>query len=222
MIRNGERNLLARLSQRGWQPRIIFDVGANEGDWTDAALVAFPKASVHLFEPAPALQETLGRRFSGRPVTINALALSDRSGTAQLEFHPATTQVSTLHHDAGVFRDPSELIEVGLRTGDEYCASAGVSAIDFLKIDAEGHDLAVLKGFTGMIEGNRVHMIQFEHNEMAIASRTLLRDFYDLIGAKFRIGKIMPTNVDNSPYTYEQERFYFANYLAVRRDELEG
>jgi hypothetical protein len=58
-------------------------------------------------------------------------------------------------------------IEVQLRTGREFCAEQGIDHIDYLKVDAEGHDLEVLKGFDlGIVDFVQVeasanrHMLQ--------------------------------------------------------------
>jgi len=37
-------------------------------------------------------------------------------------------------------------------TVDAYCAAQGIERVDYLKVDSEGHDLAVLQGAAGMLE----------------------------------------------------------------------
>src|SRR3954466_1882042 len=44
------------LKRLGFNPRRVLDVGANRGNWTRAALCAFPQASYLLVEPQAALQ----------------------------------------------------------------------------------------------------------------------------------------------------------------------
>lgn len=215
MDQNGEEALLERLGAAQWRPSTIFDVGANTGDWTIVARQT--NATAHLFEPIEALFPGLEQRFAGQPIVINKLALSDRQGTAQIEIDHGMFAVSSLHHGMGVFNGPKTLQDVQLTTGDAYCAENGIEDIDFLKIDVEGHDLAALRGFSRMLREDRVKLIQFEHNEMAIAPRVLVRDYYELLGDSYRIGKIMPRWVDFSPYKPSEERYLFANYLAVHR-----
>lgn len=46
-----ESAFFARLKNVGWSPRCVFDVGASEGQWTEAISQVFPQAEYHLFEP---------------------------------------------------------------------------------------------------------------------------------------------------------------------------
>jgi len=204
---NGEDALLARMS--GSPFRVVFDVGANQGEWTETAMAAFPQASFHLFEPIPDLGERLRARFAGRRATVSTTALSDRAGKAKFYVGRSTTCVSSFY-DA----DGGKPIEVDLTTGDEYCERNAIDRIDFLKIDAEGHDLAVLKGLGRMLGERRIGMIQFEHNEASVFSRTLLKDFLDFLGNKYQVSKIMPYGLEPVTWTVKAERFRYGNYLA--------
>jgi hypothetical protein len=65
-------------------------------------------------------------------------ALSSKTGTARMTDKRVTT---------GNRLTPDGPLEVQLVTGRYFCASEGIEHIDFMKIDAEGHDLEVLKGF---------------------------------------------------------------------------
>ena len=50
-----------------------------------------------------------------------------------------------------------------------------------LKIDTEGHELEVLKGFEPYIRQNKVDLIHFEFNEMNVASRVFFKDFWEFL-----------------------------------------
>jgi FkbM family methyltransferase len=206
---NGEDALLARM--KGSPFRVVFDVGANEGSWTAIALTAFPQASFHLFEPIPDLGEALRRRFTRSSVMVSTVALSDRAGRATLYVGQSTTCVSSLHGAEG-----GKAIDVDLLTGDAYCERHKIERIDYLKIDAEGHDFAVLKGLGRMLREGRIAFIQFEHNEASVLSRTLLKDFVDFLGPDYRLSKIMPYGLEPVAWTVQLERFRYGNYLAQR------
>ena len=47
-------------------------------------------------------------------------------------------------------------------SGDAFCAGRGIRKVDFLKIDAEGHDFEVLKGFAQMLCRAEIDMLQVE------------------------------------------------------------
>ncbi|MCI0559293.1 MAG: FkbM family methyltransferase, partial [Nitrososphaera sp.] len=64
---------------------------------------------------------------------------------------------------------------------DDFAKQHGLKQIDLLKIDAEGSELDVLKGFSEFIRGKRVKAVQFEFNEMNIASRVFFKDFWSFL-----------------------------------------
>jgi hypothetical protein len=109
-------------------------------------------------------------------------------------------------------------------TGDAYCAEHGIRRIDLLKIDTEGLDLRVLRGFDHMLASGAVDVVQFEYGLANIASHTLLADFHAFLGERgFAVGKIWPREVEFRDYDPRlDENFRGPNYLAVRhaRDDL--
>ena len=85
-----------------------------------------------------------------------------------------------------------------------------------MKIDVEGYEDKVLKGFEGMLKAGRIKIIQFEYGCINIDTHFLLKDFYDYLGRfDMKIGKIYPTYVDFREYRYSDENFFGPNYLAV-------
>jgi hypothetical protein len=52
--------------------------------------------------------------------------------------------------------------EVDVTTLDDFLAANGVSAVDLLKIDAEGYDLEVLKGAEQTLSAGRVRVVMAE------------------------------------------------------------
>ena len=65
-----------------------------------------------------------------------------------------------------------------------------------------------------------VRFIQFEHNpNFAPYARTWVKDFFDILGNQFVIGRITPQGCMFQSYSPRLERYEYANYLAVNRDE---
>jgi FkbM family methyltransferase len=120
---------------------VFFDVGAHIGEYT--LLAAARGATVHAFEPNPANAAFLRANVASNGltnVTVHEAAVSDR------ECH-----VRFLAH-----RDPSlSAIWTGRQTDGGYSEitvraialdSVAVPRVDVIKIDAEGAELAVLRG----------------------------------------------------------------------------
>jgi FkbM family methyltransferase len=218
---NGERRVLEVLGR--FSPNCIFDVGANVGTWTQLAHGAAPTAEIHCFEIVPDTAGTLQQAVGGlRGVTVNAIGVGDRPGSVTVHHYPERPIWSGIEPlDRSSFR--MELRECSLTTGDIYCGERGIDQIDLLKVDVEGAEPIVLKGFSRMLDEARVAAVQFEYGFGNIRSHFLLSDFYDFFeSAGFAVGKIFPDAVEFRAYDiYRDEDFLGPNYLAVRRDRRE-
>jgi FkbM family methyltransferase len=141
----------------------LFDVGANVGQTIQAFQEKFNTSEIHAFEPGSLAFSQLSSKFSSvENVTVNMLALG--STTEKKTFHENTyTEMSSFLQlgDIGWGRIQS-LTEVPVMRGDEYCMSKSITKIDLLKIDTQGFDFEVIKGFSAMLEVGAVHIVYFE------------------------------------------------------------
>lgn len=217
MLVNGEALALRRLARLGLG--VVLDVGGHEGQWTQQVISASPSAYVHCFEPQPALGDVLEARFGSHPrVTVHRCALGSRSGRAILHVNPRDTALTSLVQGD----EPTVDVEVDVRCGDDVLRREGIAEVDFLKVDAEGHDLEVLKGFHDALSSGAVRVVQFEYNLWNIHSRVLLADFYELLDPLgYALGKVHPDGVDFRPYSTAYENWVGPSCIAVRREHPE-
>jgi FkbM family methyltransferase len=221
---NGELYSLRQLSQQ-WhsQQSTLFDVGANVGEFTLEILEAFQGRSFQLyaFEPSSTAWTQLKQRVPDLPnVHVQNAALSNENGTADLFFPNEGSALASLHqrdlkHINQVFGKKEQVKLVRL---DSFCKENNIDYIHLLKIDVEGHELAVLKGATGMMERDAIEVIQFEFGGTSLDSRSYFKDFFQLLSPKYQIYRILPKGLRELPvYTEKLEIFQSANYLAKRR-----
>jgi hypothetical protein len=84
-VRNGEYRFLAEWANRhrmktGRRP-VVFDIGANEGDFTAQVLALFNDVEVHCFEPNPLTFARLKARFGNESrVVLNHCGLGAEAG----------------------------------------------------------------------------------------------------------------------------------------------
>lgn len=150
------RAVAARLP--GWQPHVIFDVGANIGQSAAGYAAAFPKAAIHCFEPVPDSFARLSAAIAPLPgVTAHPVALGQRKGTVRMSHNGASVGNRILTDQAA---EGPGVIEVAMRTGADMLSALGIKRLSFLKIDTEGHDLEVLRGFGPRLK--HVDFIQVE------------------------------------------------------------
>ena len=210
---NGEE-LVQRLALTEPIP-IVLDVGAHFGEWSES-LLAQPGngPDLHAFEPSGYSFERAGRALQGR-AKVHRMGLSDSPGEAHLNI---------VHEGAGSnsivpFADRSSAAAtevIRLSTVDAFCAEHLISRVTLLKIDAEGHDLAVIRGAGGLLSRQAIGLIQFEYNARWIFARNFLLDAFELLTERgYRLGKITPRGIESYRQWHpELETFTEANYLA--------
>jgi FkbM family methyltransferase len=216
---SGEEAAIRGMSAGGGL-RTVLDVGANEGHFTALVLEHHPDAVCHCFEPHPETFGRLERRFpsEGGPRLVHG-AVGDAEGTTTLyDVREGGSQLASLVAAALPSDRRRAIAEVPLTTLDAYCAAQGIERVDLLKIDVEGHELAVLRGARRLFEEERVERVLFEFNEMNVAARSFLRDFRELLPGFVLHRLLVDGPVPLGAYApFYWEQFAFQNILALRK-----
>jgi FkbM family methyltransferase len=139
----------------------FIDIGANIGEYIYAAMQCMPQKGIYAFEPQAAYVRDLEAFFPG--VTVERVALSNRVGEARLKI-PRIGQA--LYRTRGTLEQFQEQGESGAEfetvpttTLDAAAERLGVGAVGCIKIDVEGHELAVLEGAENVLERDRPALI---------------------------------------------------------------
>ncbi|PYR30079.1 MAG: hypothetical protein DMF90_28475 [Acidobacteria bacterium] len=146
---------------------VIFDVGANAGIYSLAALAVQPDATVHAFEPTPEI--AAGLRATARLNGLNHLhvhevAVLDRAGQATLRrFRGELGANEGMNFVTRDVVDPTgERVEtISL---DRFCQNCEIEHVDLLKLDIQGHEPSALVGAANMLAGGRIGTIFSELN----------------------------------------------------------
>jgi FkbM family methyltransferase len=144
----------------------MIDVGAEQGSVVDAMLLAGLE-HVHAFEPSSVNADTMRMRFAGDArVAVHEHAVSDGDGDAQLHVssHPdgtplpfGHTLLKRVNTDEIAWNDT---VTVSRRSLGSLVGENEIPRrVGILKIDTEGHDLAVLRGM-GPLEAD---VVMVEH-----------------------------------------------------------
>ncbi|HZY37873.1 MAG TPA: FkbM family methyltransferase [Mucilaginibacter sp.] len=203
---------------------ILFDVGANVGNYALALRNHFSGVAIYAFEPVKKTFDILEKNTGGQQISVYNLGFSDKPGEGRIfnTVNSEDTEIASMYHDvfSGVFNSGAEITsdQFSMDTIDQFCGANNISAIDFLKIDVEGHELFVLKGASEMIRNGGFKIIQFEFNSHNVYSRVFLRDFY-LALENFEFYRIIQDGLLKlGPYSPLNEIFVQQNLLAVRKD----
>lgn len=213
------RNVLPRWISRP-QP-VLVDVGANVGEFARRLRAQFPAATICAFEPVAATFAKLQENVRDLNVRCFNVGLGRQEATAPIyrSSREDLSSLASLYPEVArsTHRFADTVAEtIRLRTLDAVAAEQQWDAIDFLKIDTEGNEFAVLQGAENLIRGGRIGAILFEFNEMNVAARVFLRDFYELL-ADYRFFRLNTRRlIPLGPYQPRNEIFQFQNLLAVR------
>jgi FkbM family methyltransferase len=191
--KSAERELeyLRRIVPKG---AVTVDVGANCGLYTRQ--LARLSKQVHAFEPSRPMADLL-RRTSATNVSVHEVALSDRSGDAEL-FIPQSED-GLVHGLASLEPQPSM---PGRHLVSTHVPTARLDAVvdhdvAFVKIDVEGHELNVLNGATELVEHCQpVFLVEAEDRHRAQATRSVFEYFDDKSyrGFFLREGDVIPVD----------------------------
>ena len=131
--------------------RVILEIGANQGYYAILeARQTPPEAKIYAFEPHPDNVRTLQlnielNRCAGKFVEVLQGAVSDQCGTAELNVHGLSNwhSLSRVELPKGGWQ---KTLRVETVTLDEFCRRRGITAVDFVRMDVEGHEAAVVDG----------------------------------------------------------------------------
>lgn len=145
---------------------IVLDIGANFGWYTTiAAELVGDNGEVHSFEPFIGTFDELRANVLLNElsnVTINNLAASDFNGSSTLYYPTGSgSMLSSLQQIPDV-TEKFIPFECNVTTLDEYVKTHDIKQIDFIKIDAEGAELPVLRGAISILEQEKKPILFIE------------------------------------------------------------
>jgi FkbM family methyltransferase len=220
---SGENYLIRKLITESGTPT-IFDVGANQGNWSELVLTRNPNIKLHVFEPQPGHHIHLSARLPA--AIINKVAVGDGPGTLALYDYAGANASEHATLIVGVIEDihqgTTKSIDVPVITIDDYCSSHKVLSIDLLKIDVEGYEYRVLLGAKRMLAEQAIKAIQFEFNEMLLLEKRSMEDFINLLGSEFELYRLLPNQLLplKSSQHWLNNQMAFQNIVAIQKSTL--
>jgi FkbM family methyltransferase len=154
--------------------RVSLDLGADVREFTIAMLAS--SRSVIAFEPRPAQARDLASMFDavGAAVRMEAVALSDQPGVTIMRVVESDPRRSTIDA-SNVLGDADsggvQSIDVPVKRLDDL----RLDNVGLVKIDVEGHELAVLRGAADTLTRNRPAVLveaEERHHPNAVAAIT--------------------------------------------------
>jgi FkbM family methyltransferase len=157
----------------------FFDVGANIGLYSvPASLHVGGNGRVVAFEAHPVLCQFLSNNVARNAlgnVSIENVAVGESAGNVRLAFNsrnPGETRVA-LDDEVGE--------TVPVVSLDEYCRRRFVDRVDYVKLDVEGYEVAVLRGAEETVRRNPHILLQTEFEPLHRARYGAAHELSDLL-----------------------------------------
>ena len=162
-----EEPILECWTRQARGARMVFDIGANAGIYSLAALAAQPNAMVHAFEPTPEIAARLRdsaalNRLNG--LHVHPVAISAQDGQlALIRYRGDDGSNDGMNFVVSAASDPAaeRVTAVAL---DRFCADQGIERVDLVKLDIQGNEPAALAGAAQLLADGRIGMLFLELN----------------------------------------------------------
>ncbi|HEX8806893.1 MAG TPA: FkbM family methyltransferase [Candidatus Aquilonibacter sp.] len=218
-LESGERWLVERVASYGER---FIDVGSNIGDWLGMVQESMQGRTFAAlaFEPSCSAYKALEGRFRGEPrITLFNVALGSAPGSLAFFEEPDAGRGSTLVAD--FMRTQGTTRTVTITTLDAALNQVGWTHADFLKIDAEGYDLQVLRGACEALAAREFGVLQFEYNRAWQLTGDTLRGAYMLLEANgYRIFVLKRDGLYTLNYLRYEEYFEYTNFVAIAPEQI--
>jgi len=196
---------------------ILFDIGANVGDYSKKVSEKYPESTIYSFEPSKYTFELLANNVKQnkriKPVNVGFGEYEEKK---TLYSNTNGSGMASLYNrdlkNIGIEFNQSEIAEIA--SLDNWVKLNKVIP-DYIKIDVEGSEFSVLKG--GVKTLRNVKAVQFEFGGTAIDARTFFKDYWNFFSRmNFSIYRYTPDGLMQiTNYSEKEERFEYMNYLAV-------
>jgi len=159
---------LRQLAEVGFNPKMIYDIGASQGLWARSAMRVWPAAQVVGFEPNLSRKESLNRLATESP--------RFRFFSCFLGAQEQVVEYSDQGDQTSLYLEGREKASTApMRQLDSLVVKESLPLPDFIKLDVQGAELEVLKGGSKTVE----------HAEVILAEVSL-----------YRLRKDMPTALE--------------------------
>lgn len=187
------------------------DIGANRGAYTlRLARLVGRNGRVHAVEPFPGSVAVL-RRLHQSNVTVHPVALSDHEGHQDLYVPVFNGKRLDALASLTEPRVPHDTLTIQLGSLDRLLGDEA-AIVQFVKCDAEGHELAVLRGGASLFARRPTLLIRVEErHQVGTVPRTFAHlDGLGYAGYLLREGRLHPLtefDVDRDQLSFLSEEF---------------
>lgn len=148
---------LQHLQAKGFEPKVVLDVGAGKGQWTRNAARNWPRSEFFMIDPLQESESSL-RDICREPRFRYLLtAVGKKAGEMIMNITPDPDQSSLLGFP---ICDPKNQRQVAVTTIDDLLTQNELQPPDLVKIDVQGFELQVMDGGKRMFDSADVFILE--------------------------------------------------------------
>lgn len=193
---------------------LIFDIGANRGNYTDFVLSLFPNAKILLVEPNDIWINELSEKYAGNKniKILNMLVGQKQTDLLFYYFTNSNDQLSSIYKRP-VFDDLPMQTKFKTCTTIDAIMDQMLEFVDFIKVDTEGAEFDVIKGTVKSFCDQKIKFMQIEYGgtypDAGITMKEIIR-FVNALG--YRIYSFNNFFSELNPETFIED-YHYDNYL---------
>ncbi len=170
----------------GRDPRLLIEIGANDGDDTKSFAEAFPDATIAAFEPDPRAAQAFRQSVTQGNVVLCECAVSDVEGQQTLYMSGGEPKWKGRDWDLSssickptrhLTRSPEitfdETVDVQTVTLDSWWKTVAFETIDFIWCDPQGAQAKIIRGGCYALRHTRWLYIEYYDNPLYDGEPTL-------------------------------------------------
>jgi FkbM family methyltransferase len=202
---NGEEKFYHSIKDK---INIIFDVGCR----SDSEFISFT-GEVHYFDPVNTFIENLKNQTnSNNNSYFNNFGLGEED--KELYYYPKYQSFYDRINSCKSSDDSNKYL-LKIKKGKDYMIENNIESVDFLKIDTEGYELNVLRGFDNLLE--KVKIIQFEYGGTFLDNNTKLIDVTNYLEQKGFHNFSYITTTGTHLITNFEDHYQYCNIVCIHK-----
>jgi len=203
---NGEEQFFINIKDK---INVIFDVGCRQ----DSEFINF-NGEVHYFDPINNFIENLkNQKNINKKSYFNNFGLGNENN--EIYYYPRYQSFYDRTKSCGISDDLNKKLLI-IKKGKDYVINKNIETIDFLKIDTEGYEFNVLRGFDNFLEN--IKIIQFEYGGTFLDNNTKLIDVIKYLQNKNFYKFAYLNNNDPIIITDFSDHYQYCNIVCINKN----
>jgi FkbM family methyltransferase len=154
---------LLSLKASGFNPKVIYDVGACVLHWTNIASRIWPDATIYVFDAYPYAENLYKKRKIEYHIGILSNKDDDVKKFYQNIMNPGgNSYLQELHNNSALFPE-DKAVEMKTATLDTIVKQRGFPPPDLIKCDVQGAEIDIVSGAKETLKNTKYMILELQH-----------------------------------------------------------